>query len=144
MCGIKQHPTTLRTHPALQSYGWKQPDPSTLSIDWDSELNITQIKDRVSLIQRGCGCKTGCQNACCKCRKGGRHCGPGCKCQGCVNVLIQQSDLDLPSSLESEESDVDLEKEVDNIMDDVFGEKSDFEVIEDDNMDLGLLTGRPC
>ena len=45
------------TYPPLQSFGWKQPDPNTLVIDWDSENNISQIKERVALIRKGCGCQ---------------------------------------------------------------------------------------
>ena len=46
------------TYPVLHGNGWKQVDSTTLAIDWDSDSNVTEIRDRVSLIQKGCGCKT--------------------------------------------------------------------------------------
>lgn len=123
-------------YPSLLNYGWKQPDSSTLSIDWDSDTNVTQIRERVSLIRKGCGCKTGCQTSRCKCKKGSHYCGLGCKCQGCMNLpLTSQSrnvvDLDVQTS--SSESEIDFEDEVDNIMEDVFG---DFLLDRDYDSDL--------
>ena len=49
------------SYPPLQSYGWKQPTPETLEIDWESDANVSQVRHRVSLVQRGCGCRTGCK-----------------------------------------------------------------------------------
>ena len=115
------------TYPPLDGNGWKQPDPHTLAIDWDSEANITQVRTTVALIKKGCGCKTGCLTARCKCKRGGNHCGPGCKCLRCCNLPDSESSemiVDESEDLESEdpESDSDdLEREVDDIMNDIFG-----------------------
>ena len=123
VCNVWRQATSNRIiYPPLQTYGWKQQEPDTLSIDWDSEHNIHDIRARVSLLKKGCGSKTGCQTSRCKCKKAGHHCGPGCKCQGCVNLPTQSESsisLDMPSS--SDYSDVDTDQEVDQIMEDVFG-----------------------
>ena len=47
------------TYPVLDSNGWKQPDPSTLVVDWDDNNHLRQVRTRVALIKKGCGCKTG-------------------------------------------------------------------------------------
>ena len=36
------------SYPPLQSYGWKQPTPETLEIDWESDANVSQVRHRVS------------------------------------------------------------------------------------------------
>ena len=38
-------------YPPLEENGWKL----IVAIDWDSDH---QVRDRVALIQKGCGCKT--------------------------------------------------------------------------------------
>ena len=96
------------TCPPLNDHGWKQPDQNTLSIDWDSESNVSQIRSRVDLICKGCGCKTGCHTARCKCKKRHQCCGVGCKCSGYTNLPLQatshpsNTDLDSDSSSEDE------------------------------------------
>lgn len=96
------------TYPTLQDYGWKQPDSKTLSIDWDSDNNVSEIRARVALIKRGCGCKTGCHTARCKCKKAGHHCGPGCKCLSCVNLPSEATHhstcIDTESSIDSDDN----------------------------------------
>ena len=57
------------TYPPLHSSGWKQPDQDILFINWDSENNVGQIRARVALFRKGCGCKTACHTARCKCNK---------------------------------------------------------------------------
>ncbi len=95
------------TYPLLCSYGWKQPDPNCLLLDWNSESNASQIKTRVALIRKGCGCRT--TNRC-KYRKEDRCCGPGYKCLECKNLqsgaIEQSASIDLGET-ESDQSDVD-------------------------------------
>jgi hypothetical protein len=91
----KQADSSNMVYPTLDGNGWKQSD-ATLEIDWDSDDHLSQVKTRVALIQKGCGCKTGCLTGRCKCKKGNALCGPGCKCQGCQNLIIASSQ---PSSL---------------------------------------------
>jgi len=99
----------------------------------------------VALIQKGCGCKTGCQTNRCKCKKSNHACGPGCKCQSCTNLPqtpppSQVANLDQESSSESELDFTDYE--VDNIMEEVFGDcgetDSDISVSTEDKEDMDL------
>ena len=123
----KQSTKNAVTYPPLDGNGWKVV-ANQLQVDWDSEDNIAQIRTRVSLIKRGCGCKTGCMSARCKCRKAGSHCGPGCKCSTCSNLptsnathhSIVTEDVDCECD---SDSDTDADSlQVDTIMLNVFGE----------------------
>ena len=141
-CVWSQATSNNITYPVLDGNGWKQVDTSTLAIDWDSESNVSVIRDRVTLLQKGCGCKTGCQTNRCKCRRDKHDCGPGCKCQGCTNVpqtsqTSHELNLDQESSSESEDEFGD--SEVDDIMRDVFGDNRDTDnesAEETEDMDL--------
>ena len=83
----------------------------------------------MSLIRKGCSCKTGCSSGRCKCKKNATHCGPGCKCTGCKNLPVEalrpgqmdQSDSDT-NSVSSEGSESELDEEVDKLMQDIFGD----------------------
>ena len=113
-------------YPPLGDYGWKQPQQNTLTIEWDSDSNLSEIKERVGLIRKGCSCKTGCKTARCKCRKKTSHCGPGCKCIGCTNLPLEtdgqpNNDADCEDSSDESSATSDLEGEVDQLMADVFG-----------------------
>ena len=72
------------TYPPLHTNGWKMTN-NELSIDWESDENMTQIRQAVALIKKGCGCKTGCNSSRCKCKKAGNYCF-GCKCIECNNL----------------------------------------------------------
>ena len=115
----------------MNGNGWKQTDAHTLEVDWDSDNNICDVRTRVALIKKGCGCKTGCMTKRCKCKKSGNYCGPGCSCLSCCNSQAQptqgQVEIEVVEAVnpESDESDSDLEEEVDNIMYSVFGPGSD-------------------
>ena len=123
-------------HLPLEDFGWLKQDQHTLLIDWDSDVNMSQIRERVALIRRGCGCKSGCSSGRCKCKKSGTLCGPGCKCTGCTNLPVEalrpgqtdQSDSET-DSVNSEDSEVELNNEVDRLMFDIFG---DSDVDEDE------------
>ncbi len=73
-------PQSCMTYPPLNGNGWKQPDANTLVIHWDNDEHLSNVRTRVALLRKGCGCKTGCLSHRCKCKKSGTHCGPGCKC----------------------------------------------------------------
>ena len=118
-------------HPPLEDFGWKKPDPNTLMIDWDSESNVSRIREQVALIRKGCGCKTGCSSSRCNCKKRNGYCGPGCKCTGCTNLPVEalaaeQEDIDSASDEQSDvSSDIDgshLDVEVNQLMCDIFGD----------------------
>ena len=106
-------------------------------IDWDSESNVSRIRQQVALIRKGCGCKTGCSSSRCNCKKRNGYCGPGCKCTGCTNLPVEalaaeQEDIDSASdsaSASDEQSDVSsdidgshLDVEVNQLMCDIFGD----------------------
>ena len=115
-------------YPPLDGNGWKQTDPNTLVVDWDSEDNI--VRTTVALIKKGCGCKTGCLTSRCKCKKAGNHCGPGCKCIRCCNLPVSASpdivDIEVDETEDcdsaSDGTDDNLEQEVDEIMMNIFGD----------------------
>ena len=127
----------------LDGNGWKQPSPSLLVVDWDSDENSARVRETVALLKKGCGCKTGCQSYRCKCKKGGNYCF-GCKCVGCcnlpeksTNIIITTPNTDnteiqyLTEESESElESDEELEREVEE------DENTDTESICDAPMDI--------
>ncbi len=121
--------------PPLEEFGWKKLDASSLAIDWESETNVSVVRDQVAFIQKGCGCRTGCSSSRCKCKKTNCHCGPGCKCTGCTNVPVQafqtsriQQDCDSESEASSSGSDAEtLEDEINTVMYQVFGNFSEDE-----------------
>ena len=138
-------------YPPLHGNGWKQTDYCTLVVDWDSEANIQQVRTMVALIKRGCGCKTGCTTARCKCKKAGVHCGPGCKCLRCSNLPVS-SNLDM-LNVEVEEmndgvsdsDDDNLEEDVNNVMYEVFGSDDEIDsnasdILSDIEVDIHYTT----
>ncbi len=66
----------------------------------------------MSLIRKGCGCKTGYSSSRCKCKKRNSYCSPGCKCIGCTNLPVEAEQEDADSAVRSseidEQSDVEL------------------------------------
>ncbi len=120
--------------PPLEQFGWKKPDASTLAIDWESETNVSVVREQVAFIQKGCGCRTGCSTARCKCKKHNSHCGPGCKCTGCTNLpamalpsshLEQNCDSESERESTSGSGDENLEERVNELMHQVFGDSSE-------------------
>ena len=59
------------TYSLLEGNGRTHFDPSTLTIDWDSDENMANVRSAVALIKKGCGRKMGCISARYKCKKGG-------------------------------------------------------------------------
>jgi len=103
--------------------GWIKDADGSYSIDWEDPDIQHKIKGTIEFLIRGCACKKGCKSNRCKCYKKGDHCGPGCECQGCVNIPIDQpetasSDSDTDtidedgSSVASSESEDSLETEL--------------------------------
>ena len=48
----------------LKEYGWGVED-NRLSIIWDSHENVKMIRERVSVLLKGCKCVTGCATGRC-------------------------------------------------------------------------------
>ena len=72
-------------YPSLTEFGWSVSDDGSVCVIWDSDKNINEIRKCVLYLTRGCGCKGGCVNNRCKCKKEGRICTPGCSCRNCEN-----------------------------------------------------------
>ena len=53
----------------LDGNGWLRVNDEELAIDWDSQDNIQKVRDRVSLLLKGCGCKSNCKMNRCSCRR---------------------------------------------------------------------------
>ena len=71
----------------LTQCGWKIVDDK-LEIDWESDENLSAVRERVGLLFRGCSCSSvkACSTRRCGCVKKGCKCGPGCRCKNCSNV----------------------------------------------------------
>jgi hypothetical protein len=54
--------------PPLTDYGWEISNNS-LRIVWDSDVNFKKVEKTVEWYTKGCGCKGGCSNNKCQCRK---------------------------------------------------------------------------
>ena len=59
-----------------------------LSYEWESDENRSIVRQRVSLLLRGCSCTsvTACTSKRCGCVKKGLKCGAGCHCKNCGNI----------------------------------------------------------
>ena len=69
----------------MQNYGWKLVD-NKLTVIWDLDKNIENVKSGIRLWTMGCSCKTGCSLRC-GCRKRKSACGHSCKCtSSCTNI----------------------------------------------------------
>ena len=76
--------------PSPESSGWLLQNNSTYTIDWEAHEVQQRIKRNIDFLTKGCSCKKGCKTLTCGCKKRSLTCGPGCLCQGCVNVNVQQ------------------------------------------------------
>ena len=63
----------------VTEYGWTIEDRN-LCITWDTDENMKTVRERVSLLLRGCKCVTGCKNKVCGCKKKDTTCTEGCHC----------------------------------------------------------------
>ena len=79
---------------SLVGNGWSK-DERGKAIDWDSNENLTKIRNRVDLVLKGCSCKGGCSTNRCGCRRKGIPCGVGCGCTGCVNKEDQHETISI-------------------------------------------------
>ena len=60
--------------------GWLLSEDGLYSIDWEDEKVKSEIEKHISVLLKGCKCKTKCGMRC-GCRKKQAYCGPGCECQ---------------------------------------------------------------
>ena len=92
------------TLPSPESYGWLHNSDGTYSIDWEDPKVQEEIQGTVDFLIKGCTCRKGCSSNRCRCRKKGNHCGPGCECQGCMNIPLQQPAASSTNTSDSEDS----------------------------------------
>ena len=120
---------------AMHGNGWIVED-GELCIDWDRRENMIDVRQRVSLLRKGCSCR---QSACitmqCGCKQEKHSCGPGCTCLNCCNLPASSREADMNAL--TVEGDEDLQY----IMGWVFGNLEDEELVEDsdeegDNLEL--------
>ena len=69
----------------ITEYGWNLQNDQ-LQVTWDTEENMMKVRERVSILLKGCKCSTGCKNRVCGCRKKSIKCGEGCQCTNCENT----------------------------------------------------------
>ena len=74
----QSHLNTITLLP-IEWFGWVT-ESGSVQVDWDSPENLQKTRESVAFLTHGCGCKTGCATARCKCVKLGQLCGPGCNC----------------------------------------------------------------
>ena len=98
--------------------------PKMFLSDWEAPEIQDNIKHTIDFLTKGCGCKKGCKSNSCGCRKKSRHCGPGCECQGCVNLPVSEDPYDDSSD---EENYSDLASNMDS--DDSSDNRVDIEII---------------
>lgn len=111
----QQADKNLMTLKPLHGNGWKETKDG-LEIDWDSQENVENVRYRVSLLTKGCGCKKGCQNARCSCVKRGDKCGPGCTRINCCNIPTTKKASDLlQMEIENTDGDEDESEGEDDI-----------------------------
>ena len=86
---------------------------STVHIDWDAPDLQERVKGTIQFLTKGCTCKHGCKTRRCSCKKNSKHCGPGCECQGCVNLDMKtrHSSPSDTSNSDSNDTENDTENE---------------------------------
>jgi len=76
--------------PSPQSSGWVLQTDGRYTVEWEASEVQQRIKRNIEFLTKGCSCKKGCKTFSCSCKKRSTNCGPGCLCQGCANVSVQQ------------------------------------------------------
>ena len=74
----------------MTEYGWSL-ENNLLQVTWDTEENMKKVRERVSVLLRGCKCSTGCKNRICGCKKKGTVRSEGCECTNCENANYENT-----------------------------------------------------
>ena len=77
--------------PPPERRGWLLNPDGSCAIDWEEPEVQMKIKQTINFLVKGCSCKRGCKSNLCGCQKKDKRCGPGCECQGCTNLPIEDS-----------------------------------------------------
>ena len=102
-----------------ESNGWLLLSNGSYEFDWEDSEIQKSIKHNNQFLLSGCKCKTGCTTGKYGCRQKNSHCGPGCRCRNCGNLIsatttiaqaMANDDIDSESSSdESLENDLEIE-----------------------------------
>ena len=63
-----------------------------LHITWDTDENMTKVRERLNVLLKGCKCSTGCKSWLCGCRKKRTKCSEETQCTNCENTDSQSCD----------------------------------------------------
>ena len=136
----KQADQNTMTLEPITQYGWSI-NEGELTVVWDSDRNISAVRQRVSSLLRGCKCTTGC-NALCGCRRKKMRCSVGCQCINCSNIeeVTKQRQIEeiAEIALEEETYTTDTEADMEDIMEKVFGGEEGMEAEQIDESDSDL------
>ena len=127
---------TLNPKP-LCDYGWSVQNEN-ISVAWDSDSNMDSIRERVSSLLKGCGCKTGCHSRQCGCKGKGKLCGEGCNCINCTNTGTQTIASGTNSMEEASIEEIITDtppEDLDEVMEWVFGDYEGDMVSEEESDD---------
>ena len=123
----------------ITEYSWTLSD-NKLTVVWDTPENMQAIRDRVSLLLKGCKCVTCCTTRRCGCKRNNTQCSEGCQCINCLNMPrteeVEDGDLAEIALEETVSTDItQLDMDTDELVDWVFGEEEDSASEDDDDDD---------
>lgn len=125
----------------VTEHGWQIRD-SNLTFDWDSSTNIDAVRQRVSVLTKGCRCVTGCSTARCGCKKKSQLCSEGCDCSNCVNLATATTppsdsaiaEVAVEEAFTTDRSHLHIDN-IDELMDWVFDEDINNSTVDTDSSD---------
>ena len=116
--------------PLPEHGGWIK-DSAGYVFDWED----TEVADRIRCtMTKGCNCKKGCVSNNYECKKKSNYCGPGCECQGCINVPAGNQQKQAEQLLSSDDDTAD------NYSDNFASEGEDEDEEEEVEMEMEIIT----
>ena len=79
------HPDMYSSLPLPEHSGWIK-DGEGYVFDWEDTEVADRVRGTIQFLTKGCNCKKGCVSNNCGCKKKSNYCGPGCECQGCIDL----------------------------------------------------------
>ena len=117
--------------PQPEDSGWTICEDGKYKIDWEAPEIVEKVKRTIQFLIKGCSCKKGCISNNCGCRKKGIHCGPGCECQGCVNLPTDEA-LSVDNNNNSSDTSENESGNESNVDSEEDAEELQMEIITDD------------
>ena len=116
--------------PQPEHSGWTIYEEGRYAIDWEAPEVVEKVKHTIQFLTKCCSCKKGCVCNNCGCRRRRKnHCGPGCECQGCVNLPIEEAMTNSSANESSYEETAEEENESNDS-----GEDVDMEIVTEDTL----------